>query len=124
MSAAAGVLIAGAAGAICRYLLDGAIQDRWSGPFPMGTFAINVSGSLALGGLAGFLSHHAAVSQDVRIIVGVGFLGAYTTFSTLAYETLRLAREGARAYALLNMIGSIAAGLGAASLGFWAGGNL
>lgn len=118
------VAVAGGAGAACRYLVDGWIQQRWGGPFPMGTFVVNVSGSLALGVLTGFFMVHASAPGGVRTVAGTGFVGAYTTFSTLAFESFRSAREGARRYALLNVFGSLAGGLTAAGLGLWLGRSL
>lgn len=119
-----GVFVAGAAGAICRYLAEGALQQRWRGSFPIGTFAVNVSGSLLLGVLVGFLAHHSSAPSRVSILAGTGFLGAYTTFSALTYDTLQLARAGALGYALANLLGSMAAGFTAAALGSWAGGAI
>jgi fluoride exporter len=124
MMLALGVVGAGAAGAICRYVVDGALQSRWRGPFPIGTLVINVSGSLVLGAIAGYVIHHASAPAGVRVVIGTGFVGAYTTFSTLAYEALQLAREGARGYAFANLLGSMAAGIAAAALGVWGGGHL
>jgi CrcB protein len=121
---AIGVAVAGAAGAACRYLVDGFVQNRVRGPFPMGTFVVNISGALLLGALTGFFLTHAGAPADLRTLTGTGFIGAYTTFSTLAYETLRLAEGGARWYALLNLLGSTAASLAAAGGGLWLGRHL
>ena len=73
---------AGAVGAPVRYLLDGYVGDRTEGVFPWGTFLINVSGSLLLGLLTGLALYH-AFPDTPRIVLGTGFCGAYTTFSTL-----------------------------------------
>jgi CrcB protein len=118
----AAVMLAGAAGAVARYILDFAISSRRSGSlFPWGTFVINVTGSLALGILTGLALHH-GLSPLGRTIVGTGFLGGYTTFSTFTYETLRLIEDGARGPALGNALGSVTAGMAAASLGLMLGG--
>ena len=118
----AGIAVAGAIGAPVRYLLDGLIQDRTDGVFPRGTFVINATGSFILGLLTGLLLYHAFPS-DAKIVLGTGFCGAYTTFSTFTYETVRLAEERAFGAAFQNAFGSIlvpalaaAAGLALAAL--------
>jgi CrcB protein len=115
-------LVAAAIGAPARYLLDGWVQGRTEGVFPWGTFAVNISGSFALGLLTGLVLYH-GVSAETRVVLGTGGLGAFTTFSTLTFETVRLAEEGATDSAVRNAVASLAlgvlaaaAGLGAASL--------
>jgi fluoride exporter len=110
-----GVAVAGLLGAPARYVLDAAISERARGVFPWGTFVINVSGSLALGFLTGLALYHGFPST-AKTILGTGFLGAYTTFSTLTYESLALL-EGNRAAAFANVIGSLVAGVAAAAAG-------
>ena len=112
------LLVAGAAfaGAVCRYLLDLAVQYRTNSPRPYGTLAVNVSGSLALGFVVGLTLYH-GVGPDVRTVVGTGFLGAYTTFSTFAYETVRLLEEGSTLEAFANSAASVVLGLAAAGAG-------
>jgi len=107
---------AGALGACVRYVLDGAIGDRTEGVFPWGTFTINVSGSFVLGLLTGFGLFHAFPAAP-RLVLGTGFCGAYTTFSTFTFETVRLLEEGAVAEAVLNAAATFAAGAAAAGLG-------
>lgn len=119
-----GVAVAGGLGAAARYVVDGAIQERWRGPFPIGTFVINVSGSLLLGALTGFFIHHVTAPADLMTIVGTGFVGAYTTFSTLMYESLVLLRGGGRRYALANLLGTLVAATAAAAAGLWLGGSV
>ncbi len=118
MSAAAWVafLVAAGIGAPARYLLDGFVQDRTSGAFPWGTFVVNVTGCLALGLLTGFALYH-GLDPTIRLVIGTGGLGAYTTFSTFTFETVRLAEEGAVDEALRNVAGSFLVGLAAASAG-------
>ena len=111
-----GVAIAGALGAPARYLVERAARARWAGAFPAGTFMVNVSGSLALGVVVGLMLEH-GLDPDVRTLVGTGFLGAYTTFSTYAYETVRRAEDGHPSVAVAYAIGSVAAATGAAALG-------
>ena len=115
-------VVAGAVGAPVRYLLDGAITDRSKGAFPWGTFVINVTGSFLFGILTGLgLSH--AFPKVPRVVLGTGFCGAYTTFSTFTFETIRLVEEGASNEAIRNVVASLlvgslaaAAGLGLAAL--------
>ena len=89
-----GLVVAGSLGAPTRFLLDGFVQDHTSGAFPWGTFAINMTGSMALGLLTGATLYHAFPTTP-KIILGAGFCGAYTTFSTWTFETVRLLEEGA-----------------------------
>ncbi len=113
------VALGAALGAPLRYLVDRAIQARHDAVFPWGTFTVNVSGSLVLGLLVGL-----PASNGVMAAAGIGFCGAFTTYSTFGYETLRLAQDGARAIAVLNVLASVAVGLGAGYAGFVLGGLL
>ncbi|MFF5477546.1 fluoride efflux transporter CrcB [Streptomyces sp. NPDC012935] len=111
------LVIAGAVvGAPLRYLTDRAVQSRHDSVFPWGTFVVNVSGCLVLGLLAGAAAEGAASSQ-LRLLLGTGLCGALTTYSTFSYETLRLTGTGAGLYAVVNVVGSVIAGLGAAFAG-------
>jgi CrcB protein len=109
-------LFASAVGAPARYLIDGWVQDHARGAFPWGTFVVNVSGCLLLGLLTGLGLYH-GLGATTRTVVGTGGLGAYTTFSTFTFETVRLAEEGAAAEALLNVGASLVLGLLAAGAG-------
>lgn len=109
-------LAAAAIGAPARYLVDGWVQDRTAGAFPWGTFVVNVTGCLLLGVLTGAGLHH-DLGSGVRTVLGTGGMGAYTTFSTFTYETVRLAEEGAVEAAFRNAAGSFLFGLAAASAG-------
>jgi CrcB protein len=109
-------LAAAAIGAPARYLLDGWVQDRTSGAFPWGTFTVNVSGCLLLGVLTGLGLYH-ELDATTRTVIGTGGLGAYTTFSTFTFETIRLAEEGALDEAFRNAAASILVGLAAAAAG-------
>lgn len=111
-----GVAVAGFLGAPARYVLDALISERARGVFPWGTFVVNVSGSLVLGFLTGLALYHGFPST-AKTVLGTGFLGAYTTFSTFTYETTSLAEEGSRAEALANVAGSVVAGVAAAAAG-------
>ena len=118
----AAVFLAGSLGAVLRYLVDGAVQDRWDGAFPLGTFAVNMTGAFLLGTLTGFLVAHPSSPPALRVVAGVGFFGAYTTFSTLMFESFRLLREGAWSIALINTVGGTAFGMAVAALGLRLGG--
>ena len=109
-------LAAAAVGAPSRYLLDVWIQDRTRGAFPWGTFTVNVSGCLLLGVLTGLGLYH-ELDATTRTVLGTGGLGAYTTFSTFTFETVRLAEEGALDEAFRNAAASFLVGLAAASAG-------
>jgi fluoride exporter len=113
--------IAGFFGAIARYALGGFISERVGGAFPWETFIINVSGCFALGFIFTLLTERFLPHPTVRIALTVGFIGAYTTFSTFAFETMRLAESGAAVLATLNVFASIGAGLLAVYAGTWAG---
>ncbi len=89
----AGMLIAGAIGAPARYLVDELVKGRYPGVFPWGTFVINVTGSLILGVVTGLALYH-GLGPIPKTAIGVGFCGAFTTFSTFSYETVRLVESG------------------------------
>lgn len=112
------VAAGGAVGAPLRYLTDRFVQSRHDSLFPWGTLAVNAAGSLLLGVLAG-ASLVGATTSTAGLLVGVGFCGALTTYSTLSYETARLVEQRARLYALANIAGTIAAGLVAATAGYF-----
>ena len=106
------VALGAAVGAPLRYLTDRTVQAKHDSVFPWGTFTVNVCGSLILGFLTAL-----PTSPSVTALLGTGFCGALTTYSTFSYETLRLVQQGARFYALVNVIASVVAGLGAAGIG-------
>ncbi|MBM9465343.1 CrcB family protein [Aeromicrobium sp. YIM 150415] len=108
--------LAGGLGAVCRLLLDGLIQGRASGRFPWGTIAINLTGSFALGCAMGWAGGE-LVPGGIAFVVGTGFLGGYTTFSTASHETVRLAREGRWAASVANGLGVLVLAVLAAGCG-------
>lgn len=121
MSAATWIAVAllGGLAALARFLLDAAISERTSGAFPTGTLAVNLSGAVVLGLLAGAALHGAALT-----IVAGGGLGSYTTFSTWMFESQRLGESGDAGGLWLNVGVSLFAGLVAVALGHWLGGVL
>ena len=97
------VMVAGALGAACRYGLDGMVSSRVSGQMPWGTLAVNVSGCLVIGFLSTFLTERFAIDPSLRIGLTVGFVGSYTTFSTLLLESTNLAQDGSIAVAAFDI---------------------
>ncbi|HEY8472667.1 MAG TPA: fluoride efflux transporter CrcB [Natronosporangium sp.] len=110
------VMLGAAIGAPLRYLTDQLVRARFDPGFPWGTFIVNTAGSVVLGLLTGALLGTGA-AHPLRLLVGVGFCGALTTYSTFSYETLRLAEERSYGYAVTNAVASVAAALGAAFAG-------
>ncbi len=109
----------GAVGAVARYLLDNAVLDRYGGAFPLGILVVNVTGAFAVGLLGGLIVDRGVLPADLRAPLMVGFLGAYTTFSTLMLDSWRLAEDGLPVLALANIVGSTALGLVAVVGGLW-----
>ena len=118
MSGAAwlGFLVAAGIGAPARFLLDGWIEDHAGNDFPWGTLVVNLTGCLALGVLTGLARSH-GLGATPRTILGTGGIGAYTTFSTFTFETVRLVEEGELSFAFGNVALSVALGLAAAAVG-------
>jgi fluoride exporter len=113
--------IAGACGALARYGLDGLVARRVSTSFPWGTLVVNVGGAFLLGFVLTLMTEQLTTAPWVRSALAIGFLGAFTTFSTLTYESYRLLEDGAIGLAAANILGSAAAGLVAVYLGVVAG---
>ena len=115
VAVAIAVGLAGALGAVSRYLIDGAVQDRSTGVFPFGTLTVNVAGSLVLGVVAGLVLRH-GVPGTLQSVIGAGFCGGLTTWSTASWEAVRLAEEAsvgtALRYTLINLAASLAAAAG------------
>jgi fluoride exporter len=113
-----GIAIAGAIGAVARYQVDASVVRYVPNGLPVGTLAINVSGSFVLGLITGLALYH-GLPNTPRVIMGTGFCGAYTTFSTFAYEVVRLAderqhREALTVLALSLVFPALVAALGMA----------
>jgi len=102
--------VAGALGALARYGVEGAIARRTTS-FPWATFVVNVSGSFLLGLVVTLLGERVAVAPWVRSALAIGFLGAYTTFSTLSLESYRLLEARSYVLAGANLLGSVSTGL-------------
>lgn len=109
--------IGGFAGAVARYALDGWVSSRTGGSFPYGTLVVNLSGSLLIGFLFALAIERGVLSAEVRGPLMIGFVGAYTTFSTLALESWRLAEDGAWVLALANLGVSAVLGVAAVIVG-------
>jgi fluoride exporter len=109
--------IGGFLGAVTRYSASLWLGQRWGRSFPMGTFVINVSGSFLIGLIMTLLAERFTENPQWRLLLVVGFLGAYTTFSTFEYETGALLKDGEWLYAGLNVILSVFAGFLALKLG-------
>ena len=109
--------VGGFTGAVSRYALAVWVGERWGRSFPLGTLIVNLSGCFLIGFLMTFFLERYMVDSEWRLLLVVGFLGAYTTFSTFEYETGGLLRDGELLYAALNVILSVAAGFAALKLG-------
>lgn len=115
------IALGGASGAVARYIVDGLVAERAPGALPWGTLAVNLSGSIVLGVLFALATERSLLPAGIRGPLMIGFLGAYTTFSTLVLESWRLWEDGARALALANAFGSVLLGLVAVFVGLTVG---
>lgn len=111
------VMLGGATGSLTRYVLGTAIMNRLGPRFPMGTFVINVTGSFLIGLLMTLFTERLQPHPNLRLLLIVGFLGGYTTFSSFEWETLSLVKDGARWLGALNVVGSVLLGYTAVWLG-------
>jgi fluoride exporter len=114
-----GVGVLGGVGALARFLLDGFVAERARGGFPLGTFAVNISGALLLGLLVGLTLRGSAL-----VLAGAAALGSFTTFSTWMIETDRSVEDGQVPVAILNVVLTVLVGAGAVELGRLIGGTL
>lgn len=117
------VALAGGAGAALRFVVDGILRTKVPAGYPWPTTIINISGSLLLGFLTG-IAADSLVPAGMSVVLGAGFLGGYTTFSTASYETVQLVRDRRYAAALGNGLGLAVAAVAVAWLGLWLGFSL
>jgi len=115
------VVIGAGIGGGLRYVLGGWMAERWGASFPWHTFAINISGAFLLGMLMALSVDRSLVPASMRLFLGVGILGGFTTFSTLSYESVALMEQGLFAQGAANMFGSAVVGIAAAVAGVWVG---
>lgn len=111
------IAVAGALGSVARYIVSGLAYRLWGELFPYGTLAVNVTGSAFLGLVLHVGMSTDWISRDTRLFLGVGFLGAFTTFSTFSYETVRYAQDGAWSLAVTNILANLVLGLAAVGFG-------
>ena len=111
------VLVGGGTGALARYVAASAIMTRFGGRFPLGTLTINVTGSFLIGFLMTILTERFQLDPQWRLLLVVGFLGGYTTFSSFEWETYTSVRDGALWAGMLNIVSSVALGYMAVWLG-------
>ena len=104
------LVIGGIIGTVARYGLSGAIHESFGAGFPYGTLAVNLSGCFIIGLLSALAENKFLLSPELRILLLVGFCGAYTTFSTFMLETSNLIRDGETVRAFINLVLSVAAG--------------
>lgn len=114
------IALAGGLGAACRLLLDGIVRARTRGSMPWGTITINLTGSLLLGAVVG-AGASAALPPEAVLVVGTGFIGGYTTFSTASFEVVRLLQERKPLLGVLHAGGSLVAATALAAVGLWLG---
>lgn len=115
----AGVVLLGGVGAVLRFIVDRTVSSRLGGPFPFGTFVVNLSGAMVLGFVGGM-----ALPPHVALLAGTALIGSYTTFSTWMLETQRLTEERQLRSAVVNIVASVTLGLAAAWLGQQLGARL
>ncbi len=111
------VAAGGGAGALTRYIAGAAIMTRFGGRFPLGTLVINVTGSFLIGFLMTLLTGRLDIDPRWRLLLVVGFLGGFTTFSSFEWETYSAAREGELWAGMLNVVSSVMLGYAAVWLG-------
>jgi CrcB protein len=107
------IAVGGALGSIARYWVGSAIANRMGTKFPYGTFVINVTACVIIGFSLSFMARRANLNPGWRFLIPIGFIGAYSTFSTYEWETLSTIRSGAFAIAALYAVGSLILGLAA-----------
>jgi fluoride exporter len=112
-----GIGVLGALGALARFHVGGTVAARLVSDFPAGTFLVNMTGGFVLGLLTGL-----SLNSNLMLVLGTGFLGGYTTFSTWMVEAQRLGEDGEQVLLYVYLFGSMLGGLGAAGVGWLIGG--
>ena len=115
------VMAGGAAGCLLRYIAILLVSSRSSGVFPFGTFFVNLTGSLLIGLLFGFFSVHGDIEDRVKFLLFIGFLGGFTTFSSFAFENMKLISTGMMGISLLYIVLSNVIGIALVFGGYYAG---
>lgn len=118
------VALGSAVGGASRFALSTFLQQRATTAFPVGTLAVNVTGSLILGFILRYALGSPAISAEVRALLTAGFCGGYTTFSTFSYETIKLVEDGDYRRAALYVVSSVVLALAATFAGMVAAGEL
>ena len=111
------VFVGGGIGAVCRYMSTMLIGGIAGSVFPLGTFTVNIVGSFIMGLIMTFAIEAAALSEELRLLLVIGFLGGFTTFSSFSMETLLLLKGGSWFYAAANILSNVLIGLAATALG-------
>jgi len=112
-----GIMVAGSLGAGSRYWVDGFVSHHTQGHLPWGTLVVNLTACLLLGVLFTLATERVVMSPSMRLTLTAGFVGSYSTFSTLMLESVRLAEDGAYGWALANSAGSMVLGASAVVAG-------
>jgi CrcB protein len=118
------LIVFGSAGTLARYGLQGWVQARTGAGFPSGTLAVNLIGCLLLGAIGQYSLNHLSVPPEWRVALTIGFLGAFTTFSTFGWETVRMMQDGEWGKVLLYVGSSVLGGVVAMLLGMRLGNSL
>jgi CrcB protein len=111
------IALGGALGSVARYLLSTVVLRATGTLFPLGTFVVNLIGCVAFGVIAGAAEHRVPMTPEMRRFLLVGILGGFTTFSSYAFESFGLLRDGQFSWAAINVVGQVVAGLA----GMWGG---
>ena len=111
------IAIGGALGSVARYLFSTAILRATGSLFPMGTFGVNFAGCVLFGAIAGAAEQRVQLTPELRTFLLVGVLGGFTTFSSYAFESFSLLRDGQFAAGAINIVGQVIAGIA----GVWVG---
>ena len=112
--------LGGAAGSMARYLVTGLAHRLLDTRFPIGTLAVNAIGCLVIGVLMSLIEDRQLLAPETRVLLMVGLLGGFTTFSAFGYETIQMLRHGDLRFAALNIAANVALGLGAVVAGWMA----